>query len=233
VVRHCVSTSTWADQQTSTHGTIHISYAHLAHQAPAPEVFYLRQVSYPLTVTVYHMLECCNMEILPFPSYAATVHKAGHPREGVTKGLVVDQSSGWCLFSIEVRNTYGLSFDVKFERIKDGVCDLSNHTRIFTQSLAKGATVASIFATISPGSMSRYIIRFIQVDSIENVQGLRYLSTKLCSMKNNFHVQYLPYLIGSSSSQKPAFLKLKIERSESFSGTEKNYLNPYVVIGKR
>ena len=121
VVRHCVSTSTWADQQNSTHGTIHISYAHLAHQTPAPEVFYLRQVSYPLTVTVYHMLECCNMEILPFPSYAGPVRKTCHPREGVTKELVVDQSSGWCLFSIEVRNTYGLPFDVKFERIRDGV----------------------------------------------------------------------------------------------------------------
>lgn len=78
-----------------------------------------------------------------------------------------------------------------------------------------------------------YIIRFIQVDSNLNVQGLRYLSTKLCSMKNNFHVQYLLYLIDSSSSQKPAFLKQKLEHSESFSGTEKNYLNPYVVIGKR
>ena len=52
-------------------------------------------------------------------------------------------------------------------------------------------------------------------------------------MKNNFHVQYLLYLIDSSSSQKPAFLKQKLEHSESFSGTEKNYLNPYVVIGKR
>lgn len=123
-----------------THGTIHISYAHLAHQTSAPEVFYLRQVSYPLTVTVYHMLECCNMEILPFPSYAGTAHKTSHPREGVTKELVVDQSSGWCLFSIEVRNTYGLPFDVKFERIRDGV------------------TVTSIFATIPPGSMSRLAI---------------------------------------------------------------------------
>lgn len=37
------------------------------------------------------------------------------------------------------------------------VCDLSKHIGISTQSLAKGATVTSIFATIPPGSMSRYI----------------------------------------------------------------------------
>jgi hypothetical protein len=39
-------------------------------------------------------------------------------RFGVTPGEGEDQ--GWCLFSIEVRNTYGLPFEVIFERIDEG-----------------------------------------------------------------------------------------------------------------
>src|SRR5882762_5490764 len=51
----------------STNGVIHISYAHIeTANSEASNVFYMRQVSYPLMVTVYHMLECSSMDILAF-----------------------------------------------------------------------------------------------------------------------------------------------------------------------
>lgn len=53
----------------SAHGTVHISYSQVnrdhEEQVPVPEVFYTRQLSYPVTVTVYHMLECHDMRLMP------------------------------------------------------------------------------------------------------------------------------------------------------------------------
>lgn len=52
------------------------------------------------------------MDILPFPSYQ-------------TSGKDVDEvlltsPLGWCLLSIDVRNTYGSPFDVTLERVQEG-----------------------------------------------------------------------------------------------------------------
>ena len=69
-------------------------------------------------VTVYQMLDCYGMDIIPFPSYST----AGIGADGA---LLVN-GSGWCLFSIEVRNAYGSPFDVILERVQEGekfVCD--------------------------------------------------------------------------------------------------------------
>ncbi|CAK5277407.1 unnamed protein product [Mycena citricolor] len=115
-----------------TTGTIHVSYAYVHRPAPSletpqPSVFHTRQLSYPVMVTVYHMLECHGMDVLPFPS---------HPFD-----LDESTESGWCLFSVEVRNTYGLPFEVSFER-----------TQQAGKSRAKTSTI------VSPGSTSRIVI---------------------------------------------------------------------------
>jgi hypothetical protein len=72
-------------------------------------------------ITVYHMLECHAMDILSYPdvnlSDGIEVSDAGRVRRST---LRVDDQSSWCLFSIEVRNTYGLPFDVTFERLQEG-----------------------------------------------------------------------------------------------------------------
>ena len=102
----------------STNGSIHISYA-CSRQAleadPPVDNFYARQLTYPVLVTVYHMLECYDMDIL---SYSGL-------NDGVEAGcldpfLEENEGRGWCLFSIEVRNTYGLPFEVTFERTEKG-----------------------------------------------------------------------------------------------------------------
>jgi hypothetical protein len=104
----------------STNGVIHISYAHIeTANSEGSNVFYMRQVSYPLMVTVYHMLECSSMDILAFPSYPHSRHRINKETAQV-KYLNIEEESGWCLFSIEVRNSYGSPFDVTLVRTQKG-----------------------------------------------------------------------------------------------------------------
>jgi hypothetical protein len=108
----------------STSGTIYVAYSYVHRpvgdaESP-PEVFHTRQLTYPVLVTVYHMLECHGMDILPFDGIDtddSTDEETVHAQSSL---LSIDEV-GWCLFSVEVRNTYGLPFEVTFERDQDGV----------------------------------------------------------------------------------------------------------------
>ncbi|EUC61683.1 transporter particle subunit, partial [Rhizoctonia solani AG-3 Rhs1AP] len=88
-----------------TNATMRIHYS-LARrdQDPSPESFFLRSLSYPLLVTVYHTLECHAMDIVPYGG-------------GLTSG---DSPKLWCLFMIDVKNLYGQPFEVTFERTQEG-----------------------------------------------------------------------------------------------------------------
>lgn len=125
-----------------TEGTIHISYAYVHRQKEGdaqPDVFHTRQLSYPVLVTVYQMLECSSMDILPFPAY---VPPPTTSRRQARANMCIDDESGdgWCLFSVEVRNSYGQPFEVFFDRVQEG------------------APPATSSVTISPGSTSRIVI---------------------------------------------------------------------------
>ena len=123
----------------STNGTINISYAYSKDpKIDGSDVFYIRQVSYPLVVTVYHMLECSGMDLLPFPSYPNLRSRRDKSfKDEKFRHLDVSDDSGWCLFSVEVRNSYGTPFDVILSRAQGGDA---------------GATSTT---TIPPGSVSR------------------------------------------------------------------------------
>jgi hypothetical protein len=72
-------------------------------------------------VTVYHMLECHGMDILPFPSHSSDDSDAVDDwKKARRHDLYIDDEASWCLFSIEVRNTYGLPFEVSFDRNQEG-----------------------------------------------------------------------------------------------------------------
>ena len=117
----------------SASGVIHVSYAYVKRpqdslQEP-PEVFHTRQLSYPVLVTVYHMLECHAMDILPYSGATTVMPPSAHndePTEARERRslLHVGDIADWCIFSIEVRNTYGLPFEVTFERTQEGECML-------------------------------------------------------------------------------------------------------------
>ncbi|PBK78204.1 hypothetical protein ARMSODRAFT_947080 [Armillaria solidipes] len=117
-----------------TSGTIHATYACIERNSETPpEVFHTRQLSYPLMVTVYHMLDCQAMDILPLPLHD------DDSRPGKSQ-LPKSDIPGWCLFSIEVRNSYGTPFEVTIERVQQDAAS------------AKTSTI------IAPGSTSRLVI---------------------------------------------------------------------------
>ena len=116
----------------STSGAVHVSYAYVRRrqdtlQEPS-EVFHTRQLSYPVLVTVYHMLECQAMDILSYSGATTTLPPSAvddvdaiAPEARARKALLhVGDIADWCIFSIEVRNTYGLPFEVTFERHQEG-----------------------------------------------------------------------------------------------------------------
>lgn len=99
---------------SSNSATVRVSYAYVRRNdesGATPEIFYTRQLTYPMTVTVYHMLECHDMSVMPLDAFSDinddSLQRDGDPHE-------------WCLFSIEVRNTYGLPFEVTFDRTQQG-----------------------------------------------------------------------------------------------------------------
>ncbi|KAI0322235.1 TRAPP II complex [Amylostereum chailletii] len=107
-----------------TSGTIHLSYGQVNQrqqtlQQPA-EVFHTRQLSYPVIVTVYNMLECHGMDIVPFSPDGSqdseSLDCGRHPTGSRKLALRDAEDVGWCLFTVDVRNTYGLPFEVVFER---------------------------------------------------------------------------------------------------------------------
>lgn len=71
--------------------------------------------------------------------------------------LSESEDDHWCLFSIEVRNTYGLPFDVAFERVDEGQGRIpsSGPGRVKSSS---GNVVTSTCQTVPPGSTSRCVI---------------------------------------------------------------------------
>ena len=81
---------------------------------------------YPVLVTVYNTLECHGMDILPFPSVSAAQEARNAGDAAVTDGWkpilegIEDEDRDWCLFTVDVRNTYGIPFEVTFERDQEG-----------------------------------------------------------------------------------------------------------------
>ncbi|KAI0273777.1 TRAPP II complex [Gloeopeniophorella convolvens] len=125
-----------------TSGGIFISYGYVHRRqetlSQPSETFHTRQLSYPVLVTVYHMLECHNMDIFPLGAGEYEVEKVPESRR---EALFRDvEEEGWCLFSIDVRNAYGLPFEVVLERDQEGT------------------SVALTSSIVAPGSMTRMVL---------------------------------------------------------------------------
>lgn len=61
------------------------------------------------------------MDILPFPSYTSDDNNVSDDSvKARRRDLFIDDEASWCLFSIEVRNTYGLPFEISFDRTQEG-----------------------------------------------------------------------------------------------------------------
>jgi len=111
----------------SSSGAVHISYAHLhRHNEDEMETFYTRQLTHPVTVTVYQTLECSDMSIMPMGALSNLPSAQVNLRD-----ITSDSLHQWCLFSIEVRNTYGSPFEVTFTRSQDGMHQLVFHIGVY------------------------------------------------------------------------------------------------------
>ena len=143
---------------------IHVSYSYIHRpqqslQEP-PEVFHNRQLSYPVLVTVYHMLECHDMDILPYSPDTLTdllredVQDESTDVKARRELLNVEDDAEWCLFSVEVRNTYGLPFEVTFERDQPGMLAVSISLNN-VDSCAIDAELVTTSVLVAPGSTSR------------------------------------------------------------------------------
>ncbi|KAJ4469401.1 transport protein Trs120 or TRAPPC9 TRAPP II complex subunit-domain-containing protein [Lentinula edodes] len=126
-----------------TEGTIHASYSYI-HRDPSDNketsVFHTRQLSYPLMVTVYRMLESHGMDILPYPSYPMGTDGNLATNNSNNLNLFVQDNGAWCLFSVDIMNTYGIPFEVSIERVQEDV--------------PWGETLVNV----PPGSTSRLVI---------------------------------------------------------------------------
>lgn len=82
-----------------------------------PSVFYARQLPLPLLVSVYEMLECHGMNIVPISSLAVNGMANGDDilsKEAEWRALLArPDRSDWCILTLDVRNTYGLAFEVQ------------------------------------------------------------------------------------------------------------------------
>ncbi|PSR74153.1 hypothetical protein PHLCEN_2v10109 [Hermanssonia centrifuga] len=146
-------------------GVVHVSYSYFHRPRTTldqpSDIFHTRQLSYPVLVTVYHMLECHAMDILPYSpdsTFATIRDSQGFDSDTTTTkiGLIVDDITDWCIFSIEVRNTYGLPFEVTFERQQAG----AQIRMIAVNWLTTCADTEPCLMTsvVPPGSMSRVLI---------------------------------------------------------------------------
>jgi len=92
------------------------------------------------------------MDILP---YSGLNDRVGVGRPDPSLGESEDRD--WCLFSIEVRNTYGLPFEVTFERMDKGQGRAASSGPGRVKS-PPDSVVASACCTVPPGSTSRCVI---------------------------------------------------------------------------
>ena len=140
----------------STSSNIFISYGCLyrsqSNLSRPSESFYTRQVSYPVLVTVYHMLECHNMDIFPL---SVGDYDAGKTPVSKRRELFKDvEEEGWCLFTIDARNAYGLPFEVTLERVQDGQ-ETCSECDVCLTVCSIGATPISTSCIVAPGEMTR------------------------------------------------------------------------------
>ncbi|KAG8877259.1 hypothetical protein FRB97_003560 [Tulasnella sp. 331] len=124
--------------------TIHLSYSYARRPSEtALEVFQTRQIVYPIDITVYSVLNCRSMDIVPHWHMKGAGNTLGSSlnQQDVSRELLgVVEGTDWCLFSIDVHNNHNTPFQVTITRE------------------AEGATQASTSRLTGPGTVSRMII---------------------------------------------------------------------------
>ena len=134
---------------TSTNGTINASYSFVKRPGvdneQPPQEFFVRQLPFPVVVTVYQMIECSGLNLLPL---SAVDFGDAEQRKEWVKLMEGTNEFDWCLLTLDVQNTYGLPFEVTLS------CDSKGTELSLTQCQPyndNSITVASM-RIVSPGS---------------------------------------------------------------------------------
>ncbi|KZT58996.1 hypothetical protein CALCODRAFT_219199 [Calocera cornea HHB12733] len=107
-----------------TSGTVQISYGCLPEDDREDNArFYTRQILYPVLVTVYHNLECQSMDVLRFTPAEYNAEGALDKSDSRRVLLDIPKDGDWCLFTVDVRNLFGVPFEVTLERTQEGASD--------------------------------------------------------------------------------------------------------------
>jgi hypothetical protein len=115
--------------------------------------FYTRQILYPVIVTVYNTLECHAMDILPFAPIITFSSDQNRELDGEIENeeakarralLEVDDQNDWCLFTVDVRNSYGLPFEVHFERGQEGTSTVTCSRLVPPGSTSRSVSVLTL-----------------------------------------------------------------------------------------
>lgn len=97
----------------STDGTINITYSYTDFPGDItqdePTSFFTRQLLFPVIVSVYQMLECTGLSIMPVSQLVLLDKDTQSEWYTLFKGL---DEHEWCLLVLDVQNTYGLPFEV-------------------------------------------------------------------------------------------------------------------------
>ncbi|WVR06234.1 hypothetical protein IAU60_003264 [Kwoniella sp. DSM 27419] len=103
--------------------------------------FYTRQISFPVLFTVYHMIECHSLDLIRLgdsssdgasrprnepngdvearPGLMRSTSMSGSGDEALRLALLEENDHDHCLLSLDVRNVYGVPFEVTLRRKSD------------------------------------------------------------------------------------------------------------------
>jgi hypothetical protein len=120
-------------------------------------------------ITVYDMLECYEMDIFAWSSLG-TGGGVDEAEMNAARRLLgdVEEPVGWCIFAVDVRNTYGLPFEVSFERVQKGrVLPCASPPAASSYSLMLDTPLVECVSIVPPGSTSRFVICAALLDKAE------------------------------------------------------------------
>ncbi len=87
------------------------------------DIFHLRQIQYPINVTVFHTLECNNLDIIPlrkFHSLPLLGENAPQEDQARKKLLGEGKPGEYCLISLDISNVFGMPFNATLSRRQAG-----------------------------------------------------------------------------------------------------------------
>ncbi|WVN88627.1 uncharacterized protein L203_103838 [Cryptococcus depauperatus CBS 7841] len=91
-------------------------------------IFHTRRITFPVVFTVYHTIECHSLDLTYLPAHDRHTHHGSdynHEKQTIDNAIysVLEEDkdkNGCCLLGLNMRNTYGVPFEVTLTRVSEG-----------------------------------------------------------------------------------------------------------------